>query len=103
MSSRRRIDELRGRTFQHPNINKWRKPFEAEDIDLITIDKIGHQDYLLLVLLKKPDDEPGWFKEEFLQSLGLHILNRARDGVIFESGLVLNGRDILERPYNFKD
>jgi len=89
LSQRRSIEQLLGHIFIN---DKWLQIVPDFKI-------IGNlKSYLVIFVTNKADEEPGWFSEIFFESLRPHERDEGKDEVIFESGLVINVRDILEKP-----
>lgn len=66
--------------------------------DYTHVAELGIDNYLILVVMNKPFPEPGFFQEEFFNSLKPHTRIYERNEVVFESGLTLNVKNILNEP-----
>ena len=87
-----RVHQLLTQIFEQPLENQWLKT--GPDFRILG----NIQDYIVILLSNKSDEKLWFSEEEFFEALRPHRRDYRRNEVIFNSGLTLNVRDILERP-----
>lgn len=105
-----RINGLLGHTFRSTDNNNWLHHLKDTETNFLLIGNDvgrlyhglsqGLGDHLILLVTNKPNSDPGWFEEDFFKSLQPHTRIYETNEVVFESGLTLDVRDILEKPEN---